>query len=115
MTKGGTVLTIEIKGGQAAAFAALNPLAIFLISNNLGNAKSIVAHPATTMHQCLPADQKAAPGITPGSERGLERLDDPGDLRADLVAALEGLGFRPVRSTAGSRLTGPEWPRKPGI
>ena len=89
MTKGGTVLTIDIKGGQAAAFAALNALDIFLISNNLGDAKSIVTHPATTTHQRLPADQKAALGITAGLVRISVGLEDPADLLADLLQGLD--------------------------
>ena len=89
MTKGGTVLSIDINGGQAAAFAALNALDIFLISNNLGDAKSIVTHPATTTHQRLPADQKVALGITPGLVRISVGLEDPADLLADLLQALE--------------------------
>ena len=89
MPKGGTVLSIDIAGGQAAAFAALNALEIFLISNNLGDARSIVTHPATTTHQRLPADQKAALGITPGLVRISVGLEDAGDLLADL---LQGLG-----------------------
>ena len=89
MTKGGTVLAIDIKGGQPAAFAALNALDIFLISNNLGDAKSIVTHPATTTHQRLPADQKVALGITPGLVRISVGLEDQGDLLADLLQALE--------------------------
>ncbi len=56
-------------GGQAAAFRFLNALEIVMISNNLGDAKSIVTHPATTTHQRLPEDQKVALGITPGLVR----------------------------------------------
>ncbi len=89
MEKGGTVLTIDIKGGQAAAFAALNALEIFLISNNLGDAKSIVTHPATTTHSRLPADQKLALGISPGLVRISVGLEDPADLLADLMQGLE--------------------------
>ncbi|MBL9059612.1 MAG: O-succinylhomoserine sulfhydrylase [Mangrovicoccus sp.] len=88
MEGGGTVLTIEIRGGQAAAFRVLNALTIFTISNNLGDAKSIVTHPATTTHQRLPAEQKAALGITPGLVRISCGLEDSGDLLADLEAAL---------------------------
>ncbi len=88
MEGGGTVLTIEIRGGQAAAFRVLNALTIFTISNNLGDAKSIVTHPATTTHQRLPAEQKAALGISPGLVRISCGLEDSGDLLADLEAAL---------------------------
>ncbi len=59
-----------------------------LISNNLGDAKSIVTHPATTTHQRLPAEQKAALGITPGLVRLSVGLEDPEDLLEDLRRAL---------------------------
>lgn len=88
MEGGGTVLSIDVAGGQAAAFRMLNALTIFTISNNLGDAKSIVTHPATTTHQRLPADQKAALGIAPGLVRISCGLEDAGDLLADLEAAL---------------------------
>lgn len=88
MTKYRTVLTIDIEGGLAAAFAALTAPEIFLISNNLGDAKSIVTHPATTTHQRLPADQKQRLGITPGLVRISVGLKDPADLIADLLNGL---------------------------
>jgi O-succinylhomoserine sulfhydrylase len=88
MGAGGTVLAIDA-GSQRAAFAALNALGIVIISNNLGDAKSIATHPATTTHQRLPADQKAALGITPGLIRLSVGLEDPDDLIADLMTALE--------------------------
>ena len=84
MEGGGTVLSIDVAGGQAAAFKMLNTLKIFTISNNLGDAKSIVTHPATTTHQRLPDDQKAALGITPGLVRISCGLEDTGDLLQDL-------------------------------
>ena len=89
MAAGGTVLSLDIQGGQAAAFRFLNALKIVTISNNLGDAKSIVTHPATTTHQRLPDDQKAALGITPGLVRLSVGIEDPDDLIADLRAALE--------------------------
>ena len=88
MEKGGTVLALEIAGGQAAAFRFLNALQIVTISNNLGDAKSIITHPATTTHQRLPEDQKAALGITPGMVRLSVGLEDAQDLLADLQSAL---------------------------
>lgn len=88
MEKGGTVLSIDIAGGKDAAFRMLNALEIFTISNNLGDAKSIVTHPATTTHQRLPDDQKMELGITPGLVRISCGLEDAGDLLADLQAAL---------------------------
>ncbi|MGB5557756.1 MAG: O-succinylhomoserine sulfhydrylase [Paracoccaceae bacterium] len=88
MEAGGTVLTIDVKGGKQAAFKLLNALEIFTISNNFADAKSIVTHPATTTHQRLPEDQKAALGITPGLIRVSCGLEDAGDLIADMTQAL---------------------------
>ncbi|WP_297767324.1 O-succinylhomoserine sulfhydrylase [uncultured Roseovarius sp.] len=88
MGEGGTVLALDLKGGQEAAFRFLNALEIVIISNNLGDAKSIVTHPATTTHQRLPAEQKAALGITSGLVRFSVGLEDADDLIADLERAL---------------------------
>ncbi len=89
MEQGGTVLALDIAGGQEAAFRFLNALEIVLISNNLGDAKSIVTHPATTTHQRLAEERRAALGITPGLVRFSVGLEDPEDLLADLRAALD--------------------------
>ncbi len=89
MGKGGTVLSLELRGGRRAAFAFVNALKIVRISNNLGDAKSIITHPATTTHQRLPDDRKAALGITPGLVRLSVGLEDAGDLLADIRQALE--------------------------
>ena len=91
MGKGGTVLSIDLAGGQAAAFAFLNALQVARISNNLGDAKTIVTHPATTTHQRLPQDQKDALGITPGLVRVSVGIEDTADLVADVMQALDGL------------------------
>jgi len=88
---GGTVLTIDVKGGKEACFKFLNALEIFTISNNFADAKSIVTHPATTTHQRLPQEQKDTLGITPGMVRVSLGLEDPDDLIADLRAALDTL------------------------
>ena len=77
--------------GQGAAFRFLNALEIVLISNNLGDAKSIATHPATTTHQRLPQAQKDALGITPGLIRLSIGLEDPSDLLADLTQALDAI------------------------
>jgi O-succinylhomoserine sulfhydrylase len=87
--KGGTVVTFELAGGQAAAFAFLNKLQIAVISNNLGDAKSIATHPATTTHQRLPQDQKDLLGISDGLIRLSVGLEDPQDLIADVMQALQ--------------------------
>ncbi len=89
MGSGGTVVTLDIAGGQEGAFRFLDALEIVTISNNLGDAKSIITHPATTTHQRLPAEQKALLGITPGLVRLSLGLEDTGDLIADITRALE--------------------------
>ncbi|MDD9746120.1 MULTISPECIES: O-succinylhomoserine sulfhydrylase [Marinovum] len=86
---GGTVLSFDIRGGREAAFAFLNHLEIAVISNNLGDAKTIATPPAFTTHQRLPDDQKQILGITPGLIRLSCGLEDPQDLLRDLEAALE--------------------------
>ncbi len=87
--KGGTVLSLDIKGGKAAAFAFLNALTIPVISNNLGDAKSIATHPATTTHQRLSDEQRDELGITPGLIRLSVGLEDAADLLADIQRALD--------------------------
>jgi O-succinylhomoserine sulfhydrylase len=88
MGSGGTLVTFEVAGGKEAAFRFMNALEIAKISNNLGDAKTIATHPATTTHQRLPQDQKDALGITPGLIRLSLGLEDAEDLVADLTAAL---------------------------
>ncbi len=88
MTMGGTVLSLDIKGGQSAAFRFLNALKIVKISNNLGDAKSLVTHPSTTTHQRLTPDQRAGLGISDGLVRISVGLEDSDDLLADLKQAL---------------------------
>lgn len=87
--KGGTVLSLDIKGGKDAAFKFLNALQIPVISNNLGDAKSIATHPATTTHQRLSDEQKDDLGITPGLIRFSIGLEDADDLVNDALAALD--------------------------
>ena len=87
--KGGTVLSLDIKGGKEAAFRFLNAMQVAVISNNLGDAKSIATHPATTTHQRLSEEQRDELGITPGLIRFSVGLEDVDDLIADLKQALE--------------------------
>ena len=89
MGSGGTLVTFEIKGGKQAAFRFMNALDIIKISNNLGDAKTIATHPATTTHSRLPQDQKDLLGITPGLIRLSVGLEDAGDLIAELQRALD--------------------------
>ena len=79
MGAGSTLIGFEVKGGKAAAFRCLNALKLSRISNNLGDAKSLVTHPPTTTHQRLTPDARAELGITEGFIRysaGLEHVDD---------------------------------------
>ena len=92
MGPGGTILALDLVGGQAAAFRFLNALDIVIISNNLGDAKSIATHPATTTHQRLGPGRQAALGIMPGLVRLSVGLEDPDDLIADLRQALDAAG-----------------------
>jgi O-succinylhomoserine sulfhydrylase len=85
---GGTLVSFEVRGGREAAFRMLNRLEIIKISNNLGDAKSIATHPATTTHQRLPQNQKDLLGISPGLIRLSVGLEDAEDLIADLRRAL---------------------------
>ncbi|WP_290753745.1 O-succinylhomoserine sulfhydrylase [Amaricoccus sp.] len=89
METGGTMLSLDLRGGKAAAFRFLNALEIVLISNNLGDAKSLVTHPATTTHQRLTPDQRAGLGISDGLVRLSVGLEDAADLTADLRRALD--------------------------
>jgi O-succinylhomoserine sulfhydrylase len=91
MGAGGTVLTLVLKGGKDAAFKFLNAIQVGVISNNLGDAKTILTHPATTTHQRLPQDQKDLLGIAPGLVRISIGLEDPQDLIADIRQALTDL------------------------
>lgn len=84
----GTVLSFDLKGGKEAAFAFMNALKVVLISNNLGDARTIATHPATTTHQRLPVEQKALLGITPGLIRLSVGLEGTADLLADVTGAL---------------------------
>ncbi len=75
-------------GSKEAAFAAMNRMRIFQISNNLGDAKSIVTHPSTTTHQRLSEEVRLDLGITPGLLRLSIGLEDAGDLIADIRQSL---------------------------
>jgi O-succinylhomoserine sulfhydrylase len=89
MGSGGTVVSLDLAGGKEAAFRFLNALRIVTISNNLGDAKSIATHPATTTHQRLSEHARAALGITPGLVRLSVGIEDPRDLLADIRGALD--------------------------
>ncbi|MPZ71398.1 MAG: O-succinylhomoserine sulfhydrylase, partial [Actinobacteria bacterium] len=88
MSGGGTVVTFEIDGGTPDAFAVLDALELIDISNNLGDAKSLVTHPATTTHRRLGPEIRQSMGITDGIIRVSVGLESVGDLQADLEGAL---------------------------
>ena len=88
MSRGGNVVTFAVKGGQKAAFKFLNKLQIVDISNNLGDAKSLITHPATTTHQRLPAETRRLYGIGDDMLRLSVGLEDVQDLIDDLAQAL---------------------------
>ena len=88
MERPGQIIAFEIDGGQAQAFRFLNALGLVRISNNLGDAKSLVTHPTTTTHQRLSEDARARLGITPGLVRLSVGLEDPDDIVDDLDQAL---------------------------
>jgi len=89
MRQGGTMIALELKGGKAAAYRLLDALRLIDISNNLGDAKSLITHPWTTTHQRLTAEDKLAMGIGEGMLRLSVGLEDVVDLTADLGAALD--------------------------
>ncbi|GLR85649.1 O-succinylhomoserine sulfhydrylase [Bradyrhizobium iriomotense] len=89
MRGGSTLIGFEVKGGKQAAFRVLNALRLARISNNLGDAKSLVTHPATTTHQRLKPEDRAALGISEGFIRFSAGLEHADDLIEDLTAALE--------------------------
>ncbi len=89
MRAGSTLVGFEVKGGKAGAFRTLNALKLARISNNLGDAKSLVTHPATTTHQRLTPEARAELGISDGFIRFSTGLEHADDLIEDLHAALE--------------------------
>jgi len=89
MRGGSTLVAFEIKGGKAAAFRFQDALKLVRISNNLGDAKSLITHPATTTHQRIGAAARAELGISDGLVRLSCGLEHPDDLCEDLLAALD--------------------------
>lgn len=85
---GGSMLSISVKGGLEAAYAALNKLNLIDISNNLGDSKSLITHPATTTHKSLTDEERAAIGLDNSWLRLSVGLEDPEDIAEDLEQAL---------------------------
>jgi O-succinylhomoserine sulfhydrylase len=88
MTGGGSIVAIEVAGGKERAYRFLNALSLVDISNNLGDAKSLITHPWTTTHQSRSAEEKQAMGITEGLLRLSVGLEDVEDLIEDISRAL---------------------------
>ncbi len=88
MEMGGNVVSFDVKGGRETTFRFANALNIIKISNNLGDAKSLITHPATTTHQRLSVEQRADVGIGDGTVRLSVGLEDLQDIIEDLDAAL---------------------------
>jgi O-succinylhomoserine sulfhydrylase len=89
MQRGSTLLALDVKNGQEGAFKLSDSLAVVLISNNLGDAKSLITHPRTTTHARLTEEARLETGVTPGLLRLSVGLEDPDDLIADLIYALD--------------------------
>ncbi len=91
MQMGGNIVAFDVAGGKQAAFRYLNALQLVKISNNLGDTKSLITHPATTTHQRLSPEARAELGVTDGCVRLSVGLEDMADIEADLAAAARGL------------------------
>jgi O-succinylhomoserine sulfhydrylase len=89
MRGGSTLVALDVAGGKRGAFRFLNALKLVRITNNLGDAKSLVTHPATTTHQRLTPEQRAELGIGDGLVRFSAGLEHPDDIVGDLLGALE--------------------------
>lgn len=89
MDGGGGVVTFDVEGGKAAAFRLAGALGLIDVSNNLGDTKSLITHPATTTHQRLTPEARATLGIGDGTLRLSVGLEDPADLCEDLDEALK--------------------------
>ncbi len=88
MTGGSTLLAVELAGGKEAAFRFSNALRVILLSNNLGDAKSLITHPATTTHKSLTDEARVELGIGPGLLRLSAGIEDADDLVEDIEQAL---------------------------
>ncbi len=101
MSGAGNMLAFDVRGGKGAAFNVLRALQVVKISNNLGDAKSLVTHPATTTHQRLKEEERVALGIGEGLIRLSVGLEDPLDLAEDLTQALDAASAPVLRAVSG--------------
>jgi O-succinylhomoserine sulfhydrylase len=93
MAAAGSVFSFEIDGGRKAAHALLDALALIDISNNIGDTKSLITHPASTTHSSLTPETRASMGVSEGMLRISVGLEDPLDLVDDLDQALRQVGL----------------------
>lgn len=96
MSAGGTLVSFDIAGGKEAAFRFLDALRVIDISNNLGDSRSLITHPATTTHMRVAAEERARLGISDGTVRLSIGLEDVADLVEDLAAALDAAAGQPA-------------------
>jgi len=88
MSSGGPMIAFELKGGKKSAFKFMNALTVIDISNNLGDSKSLITHPATTTHSNIPEAERKSLGINDGLLRLSVGIEHEVDLLADVSAAL---------------------------
>ena len=93
MSAGGTILALFLDGGRPQAHALLDALQLIDISNNLGDSRSLMTHPASTTHASVDAAAREDMGITEGMLRLSIGLEDPADLIEDLDQALRAIGL----------------------
>ncbi len=96
MSGASTMICLEVKGGKEAAFRFASALELVSISNNLGDAKSLITHPATTTHQRLTPEARAALGISDAVLRLSVGLEDAEDLAEDISRALDRMTVAPT-------------------
>ncbi len=100
MSSGGTLVTFDLVGGKQAAFQMMNALRLIAISNNLGDTKSLITHPATTTHMRIGAAERARLGIGDGALRLSVGLEDVDDIIDDLTTALHRISVADVHDRA---------------
>jgi len=93
MAAGGTIVSLFLDGGRAQAHGLLDALQLVDISNNIGDSRSLMTHPASTTHASLSPEVKAEMGITEGMLRLSVGLEDPDDVIEDFDRALKAVGL----------------------
>jgi len=91
MTGGGSTVSFKVKGDKFATFKVMNALTVIDISNNLGDSKTLITHPASTTHKRLPEEVRLQMGVTPNTVRMSIGLEKAADLITDLTKALDAI------------------------